>query len=216
MVDKKLNASFDVGKENDVRPGYYGGLEYWIAPVLALRAGFTGTSQEGNGVRAGLGLKIRDLSFDYAYSNYGDLGMSHRYEVSWRFGTIHPLLTPEERALLRRARLALAEGHYGEAVMLFDSLVTLVPEYRPAHRLEVVAMKGLEGQDAAEQQIGNAILRPAAQDDGSIDVPELTDLFQQSEDAEKVAAARENGSPNAEEATLAPMIPGESSGASQP
>jgi len=216
MLDKKLNASVDVGKEDDVRPGYYGGLEYWLVPMLAVRAGFTGTNQEGNGIRAGLGLKVKDFSFDYAYSAYGDLGMSHRYEVSWRFGVIHQILTKEERALLRRAQVAMAEGHYGEAVMLFDSLATMAPDYRPVHRYLKVAMRDFEGQEAAQDAVGSVVLKGLDAGDRSLDVDELSDLLQQGDDAEKMAAAKEEEALKAEESTLAPLVPANPSGATQP
>jgi tetratricopeptide (TPR) repeat protein len=207
MAQQKLNVSFDVGKERDVSAACYSGLEYWIIPVLALRAGYVGTSQEGNGVRAGLGLKIRDFSFDYAYSAYGDLGMSHRYEISWRFGVIRPLLSSEEKAMLKRAKLAMAQGRYDEATMLFDSLITMEPNYRPARKYVKEAMRQYEGQEAAGQFSGSLVLHGKEAGDQAMDEKELTDLLQLSEDAEKVAAARGHHAPNAEENTLAPAIP---------
>jgi hypothetical protein len=165
-----------------------------------------------------LGLKVKDFSFDYAYSAYGDLGLSHRYEVSWRFGVLRPVLTPEERAMLRRAKLALAEGRYDEAVMLFDSLVSMSPEYKPLRRYLKVAMRSDEGQEATQESIGSVVLKAAAvAGDSAVDVNELTDLLQLSDDAEKVAAAKENTPPDAEESTLAPMIiPAAPAGAQQP
>jgi len=206
MMDKKLNVSVDVGQERDVKAAGYFGVEYWIIPMIALRAGYTGTDQQGNGARAGLGLKIGDFSFDYAYSAYGDLGMSHRYEISWRFGTIRPLLTPEERALLRRAKLAMAEGRYGEATMLFNSLIEMEPRYRPARKLIKTAMRDLENQENGET-MSRPTLLANREDDGAIDAKELTQLLQLSEDTEKEAIARAKSVPSAEESTLAPLMP---------
>jgi len=216
MMNKKLNVSVDVGQERDVRAAGYGGIEYWIIPLIALRVGYAGTDQQGNGLRAGIGLKVKDFSFDYAYSGYGDLGMSHRYEVSWRFGTIHPILTPEERALLRRAKLAMAQERYGEATMLFDSLIKMEPRYRPARRLIKTTMRDLEGQEREEAMTRPVGLQANGKDDGAIDAQELTELLQLSEDSAKVAAARDHEVPKTEEETLAPIVPGNTAGAQNP
>ena len=216
LMNKKLNVSVDVGQERDVKAAGYVGLEYWIIPIIALRAGYAGTDQEGNGLRAGVGLKVKDFSFDYAYSGYGDLGMSHRYEVSWRFGTIRPILTPEERALLRRAKLAMAQERYGEATMLFDSLIKMEPHYHPARKLIKTAMKDLEGQEGAEAMARPSGLQANEKDDGAIDTKELTELLQLSADSERLAAAKDNEVPKAEAETLAPLVPNNTAGAQNP
>ena len=148
MVDRKLNLSFDYGKQRDLDSAYYTGAEYWVMPKrVALRAGYVSSQAEGNGLRAGIGLRVKDLSFDYAFSSYGDLGMTHRYELTFRFGAIQPRLTPEERALFHRAKLAMAEGRYGEATELLDSLIQMEPRYKPFRRVIRTAMKGYEQQD---------------------------------------------------------------------
>src|SRR6185436_10170653 len=105
----------------------YMGAEYWALPYIALRTGYAATHNEGKGMRAGLGLKFRNISFDYAFSPYGDLGITHLYELTMRFGTIRPALTPEMRRMLRQAKVAMANGRYGEATMLFDSLIRMEP-----------------------------------------------------------------------------------------
>jgi outer membrane protein OmpA-like peptidoglycan-associated protein len=66
------------------------GVEYWIHPVLALRAGYvdnaTDSQLEGvTGVTAGLGVKIlKNLMLDYAYLPYGELGASHRLSLTYQ------------------------------------------------------------------------------------------------------------------------------------
>ena len=86
------------------------------------------------------------MSFDYAFSPYGDLGMTHRYELTMRFGTNRPLLTPEMRRMLRQAKIAMAKGRFGEATMLLDSLIQMESRYTPFHRLIKTAMAGYEKQ----------------------------------------------------------------------
>lgn len=147
MMKRKLNLSLDYGKERDANGAVYAGAEYLVIPHVALRAGYAGSDTEGSGLRAGIGFKFKDFSFDYAYSHYGDLGFSHRYELSMRFGGVHSRLTPEERKLLRRAKLAMAEKRFGEATELLDALIQMEPEYRPVRRLIKTAMRGYETQD---------------------------------------------------------------------
>ena len=64
-----------------------------------------------------------------------------------RFGTIRPLLTPEMRRMLRQAKVAMADGRFGEATMLLDSLIRMEPRYKPFHRLIKTAMGGYEKQE---------------------------------------------------------------------
>ena len=53
-----------------------------------VRAGYTGGRSRftGSGVTAGLGLRNGDLSVDYAYAPYGELGDAHRITIAVRFG----------------------------------------------------------------------------------------------------------------------------------
>jgi len=104
MLDQKLNLSMDYGQQRDLDGSVYMGAEFLPIPYVALRAGYAQTHTESSGLRAGLGLKIKDLSFDYAFSPYGDLGMTHRYEMSMKFGAPRPILTPEMRRMLHRRR----------------------------------------------------------------------------------------------------------------
>jgi len=207
MLDRKLNISADISKLVDNPIAGYTGLEYWIIPQIALRAGWVDSNQEGNGLRAGLGLKVKDVTFDYAYSSYGDLGMSNLFEASIRFGTIRPTLTPEERDILRRGKLALAEQRYGEATLLFNSLYELEPNYRPAKRLLAMAMKGYEVQEVELKDMDKPYHVPVYQ--GSLnakedpEMQELTDLIE----GDNTQTAKNLSRPaSAETSTLAPAI----------
>ena len=146
MMDKKLNLSMDYSKPKDDDSAISGGAEYWVVPFLALRAGYVNNHAEGSGMRAGLGLRIRGISFDYAYAGQGELGMSHRYELSFRFGEPRPILSAEETKLLQQAKAAMRQERYEQAVLLFDSLIEMEPHYKPARRYVNLAMAKLEGQ----------------------------------------------------------------------
>jgi hypothetical protein len=158
MMNNKLNISLDYGQERDAAGAAYGGFEYWALPYIALRAGYAGSDLEGNGLRAGLGLRIKDISFDYAFSQYGDLGVSHRYEFSMKFGGVRATLTPEMRRMYKQAKLAMAQGRYGEATLLLDSLISMAPTYHPFRKLSQVAMARYERQEQMAKKSGNVDL----------------------------------------------------------
>jgi len=186
MMDRKLNMSLDYGKERDSDGAVYAGAEYWLIPYLALRGGYAGSDTQGNGVRAGIGLKFKDISFDYAYSSYGELGFAHRYELSLRFGAIQPRLTPEERRILRRAKIAMAEERFGEATLLLDSLVQLEPAYKPVRRLVKTSMLSYDKQERAGIMTFHALnpAHPQKQTvDNGEDLKELETLLNINDDA---------------------------------
>ncbi len=192
MMHKKLNLSLDYGKERDTDGSVYAGAEYWLHPIIALRTGYARSHTESNGMRAGLGLKIKDLSFNYAFSPYGDLGMTHRYELSIRFGTIRPTLTPEMRRMLRQAKLAMAQERYGEATMLLDSLISMAPNYRLFRQLAKTAMTKYEKQEDIAKRSGKMNFvelghRKSAVED-NFEQQELESLLNMSDEA----AARAN------------------------
>ena len=130
MMDNKLNLSLDYGKERDLDGSIYMGAEYWVIPSIALRAGYADSHYRGgSGIRAGLGLKIRDLAFNYAFSPYGDLGMTHRYELSMKFGAIRFPDAHRRKCAgcCTRPKSPWREERYGEATMLLDSLIKMLP-----------------------------------------------------------------------------------------
>jgi hypothetical protein len=148
LMNNKLNLALDYGQQRDMDAGIYTGAEYWVFPSIALRAGYAGSHTESNGIRAGVGLKLKDVSFNYAFTSYGDLGLTHRYELSLKFGAVRPTLTPEMRKMLRQAKLAMKQGRYGEATMLLDSLISMAPTYKTFQRLAKVAMRGYNSQES--------------------------------------------------------------------
>jgi hypothetical protein len=179
MLDRKLNYSLDYTKPRDDSGFISTGLEYWAVPFLALRAGYINSKAEGMGVRAGLGLRIKRISFDYAYAGQGELGMSHRYELSLRFGEPRPILTAEERKILQQAKAAMRQERYEQATLLFDSLIELEPRYKPARRYMKVALGKLEGQQAQMLARQGKIFQPGIEGGARKPaLPEMDDLEQ--------------------------------------
>ncbi len=96
---------FDINVPQFGEFNYHLGGEYWISKdFLALRAGYNRGPQSLerfdmlDALSAGFGIKLKnldlqnyslgDFGLDYAYSSYGDLGMAHRINLNWTFGTL--------------------------------------------------------------------------------------------------------------------------------
>ena len=89
LADAPVTLVCDVTIPND-NDAYIGfGGEYIVKEVLALRAGYkSGPQDEGSGLSAGFGLlieRVSQLTFDYAYQPYGELGDSHYVSLQTRF-----------------------------------------------------------------------------------------------------------------------------------
>ena len=86
LIDGALTVAADLNRpvDNDVNVGL--GTEYKIMGIVNLRAGYRYTAGGNDlgtesGLRAGLGIEIRDYKFDYAFVPYGELGQAHRVSL---------------------------------------------------------------------------------------------------------------------------------------
>lgn len=86
MFENRLVVAGDVEKnryDKEVQP--HVGLEYWPARFLALRVGYDGLPDSGNGLRLGVGARIKHIDFDYAYADEDELEQSHRVSLGYNF-----------------------------------------------------------------------------------------------------------------------------------
>ena len=92
------------------------GLEYSFRSRFFLRAGCQIPLNDNKIpgltlVTAGAGVALSDLSIDYAFQPYGDLGSSHRISIGYRFDTKDLALDPASRmAVPREAAVKEGEG----------------------------------------------------------------------------------------------------------
>ena len=82
---KALTLAVDVAKPQDNEIYYCLGAEWWLRDALALRVGYKTNQDIGQGLTAGIGLKMGKASIDYAYVPYGDLGDTHRISLGMKF-----------------------------------------------------------------------------------------------------------------------------------
>ncbi|MBM3322892.1 hypothetical protein FJY69_05390, partial [candidate division WOR-3 bacterium] len=91
LAFRLFNATFGLSLPLDNSPALHGGLEYSPVPELAVRLGYrTGPADLAtlglmSGLTAGLGARVGNLTFDYALTPYGKLGMAHRLGLEARF-----------------------------------------------------------------------------------------------------------------------------------
>ncbi len=124
-LSQRLSADLD-GVLPDGQSGYAGlGAEYWIHPMVAVRAGYQTGADAGSGFSAGVGVRVGSFLFDYGFSDLGALGLVNRGGVTFRFGS-RPRRYYEEGLDLMR------QGNYSEAFLRFNKLLSLEPDNRAA------------------------------------------------------------------------------------
>jgi outer membrane protein OmpA-like peptidoglycan-associated protein len=94
--ERWLNFVVDANKSLDNRFKFNTGLEVWAFQVLALRGGYkfseggsdfsSGDANSLANFTAGLGFRYDAAQIDYAFVPLGELGITHRISVSWKFG----------------------------------------------------------------------------------------------------------------------------------
>lgn len=86
LFEKRVTLVTDVEKVNyqDVTAAV--GVEVRLMEMMALRAGYDGRIDAGSSLTAGLGIRVADVTIDYAYVPFGRLGNSHRLGLTYQFG----------------------------------------------------------------------------------------------------------------------------------
>ncbi len=81
LMQGRAMITAEVEKIGDLRTNVRGGGEFQLTDAITLRAGFDGSSPAG-----GFTVNLpQDLRLDYGTGDH-DLGMIHRFSLSWRFG----------------------------------------------------------------------------------------------------------------------------------
>jgi len=83
-----LTFALDLNKPIDNDLLLNAGAEYWLGDMFALRLGYDGMNEAGNGMTAGAGFRYQDLEIDYAWVDGGDLDDAHRISLNFVFGAM--------------------------------------------------------------------------------------------------------------------------------
>ncbi len=92
------------------------GGEYWVHRLIGLRLGLHRGSQEGVGFRFGLGMRIRVVQVDYAFSNVGALGNSHQVGMTFKFGVAPSAAGRSVAEHIQSARDLLGQDRHYDAI----------------------------------------------------------------------------------------------------
>jgi hypothetical protein len=93
MLDYEMVVFVDINKPIDNKLNIRAGVEYWLLPWLAIRAGYRSDVDIGSGFGYGWGIKLmrrgeEKVSFynlDYAFVPYKELESTHRVSISIEF-----------------------------------------------------------------------------------------------------------------------------------
>jgi len=138
-----LNLTLDFNKLKN-KGIYFGlGAECWITDYLALRIGSKFDPDIKDRVRFGLGLKVKNLRLDYAYTPHKIMGDTHQFSVGFYFGKLEEekVLSLEERkartayliaSLYEEGMAYFNQKQYIEAIAKFSEILLLDPEDKTA------------------------------------------------------------------------------------
>jgi outer membrane protein OmpA-like peptidoglycan-associated protein len=91
LLGNSILVSAEMNMHLDYNFQYLFGAEYRLYDVVALRAGYKFGAF--NQPTAGGGIKLGGFNLDYAYESYTDLGATHRFTVTYSWGTPPSLLS---------------------------------------------------------------------------------------------------------------------------
>jgi hypothetical protein len=157
-----LNLTADFTMPNDNSSYIALGSEYWFHDIVALRLGYSGSNDQGKGLRVGMGLKLREFLFDYAYGSYGDFGATQRIEVSMKWGEPVHQLNKEQRSILKDAKRFGDQGDYVQEIMAMNELLEKDPTNDRILKNMIVAH---------EHMLQNELKEAVAENDDKKEVP---------------------------------------------
>jgi hypothetical protein len=80
--EAKATVAFEVVKPRFERVYVAAGAELLLLKIVGVRVGYNGRQyRPGGGLTLGCGVAVRNISVDYAWAPYGDLGSVHRFAV---------------------------------------------------------------------------------------------------------------------------------------
>lgn len=82
--DSLLAADLTKTRNDDIIAGL--GFETQLVKALPIRVGYSTRNDDGLGITAGLGYLYNNLSFDYAFATYKELGSTHRISLTYSWG----------------------------------------------------------------------------------------------------------------------------------
>jgi len=132
FLGETVTLAADAQQPSDGSQSFGVGAEVTTLEILILRAGYTTFEDIGNGVRAGVGLRLKTLLVDYSYSNGGDFGAVQRIGVTFRFGTKPEDPQAKAEVLYLKGVKEYQKGRYTDALVDFNKTLEIDPSHPQA------------------------------------------------------------------------------------
>ena len=144
------------------------GLEGWVHRIFAIRAGWTSQGELGNGVRFGLGFRVRKIELDYAISGYGPFGFTHRVGMTLRFQIDQDPARTQADLKVEAGLDQYALGRYAEALLDFNEALEVDPTHPTALGL---MKKSYEKIEVGKKDAGSSKLEAERLEPDEVDLP---------------------------------------------
>ena len=131
-LDETITLAADAQQPNDGSRSMGIGAEVTTLDIIVLRAGYTTYEDIGNGVRAGVGLRLKTLQVDYSFSNGGDFGAIHRIGVTFRFGKKPEDPQAKAEVLYLKGIKEYKKSRFTDALVDFNKALEIDPSHPQA------------------------------------------------------------------------------------
>lgn len=139
LLDDPFTAVWDLRKPLNESLGWGLGLEYTVLRALSWRLGWDHEKDSKNGLRFGLGIKLKMFNVDYALARYGDFAFTHRIALGVQFGA--PIARSSPRGYraeesvdwhMSKGDQYMTDRRYYEAALEFNEVLRLDPHNKRA------------------------------------------------------------------------------------
>jgi hypothetical protein len=139
VLDDPFAAVWDLRKTLNESLAWGLGLEYTVLRSLSWRLGWDQQDDSKNGLRFGLGIKLKMFNVDYALARYGDFAFTHRIALGVQFGAPISRASPRgyraEESVdwhMSKGDQHMVDRRYYEAALEFNEVLRLDPHNKRA------------------------------------------------------------------------------------
>jgi hypothetical protein len=97
--NRQFSWTAEIARSRDAGWTAAGGVGFSVLPGFILRGGYDGRTAGSHyaGLTSGIGLAFKGLTFDYAFTPFGDLGNAQRISLTWAYGGRTAVQRPARR-----------------------------------------------------------------------------------------------------------------------
>lgn len=153
LIGGNLNLALDLTISSDDEIFINTGGEYRLLNFIFMRVGYRAKQALDTGLRCGLGITGKNVFLDYSYVPYEELGETHRFSLSMRFGKKYGYshIENEVENQFEQAKQHFYHGQLLTAHRELKEILALVPGHEGAQeyfaRIQVKVEKGIISQE---------------------------------------------------------------------